>query len=124
MFDLDHVFWKAFYHRMAMQQHQDIPKKKEDDETHSSKSPSSNISIYLLSIDALTVSMPLSAFQSEMLEQSLMAMYKGFYNVEQKGIVHQKKLFKDALSYAKDIPLVAYDRWINQYAQVILNPKI
>lgn len=80
-------------------------------------------SIFLLPLDILSSSMNFSAFQYEMIEQSLMAMFKGFYNVEQKGISRQKKLFRDALIYSKDIPLIGYDRWISHYAQLVLKPK-
>ena len=123
LFDLDHFFWKRFYQRMALQSFfRGISSRIEDDALDNVSRNSYGFS-FLLPLDILSSSMNLSAFQYEMLEQSLMAMCKGFYNEEQKGISYQKKLFKDALIYAKDIPLVGYDRWISHYAQLVLKPK-
>lgn len=124
MFDLKHAFWKTFYRRIAAHHDTQDIQKKEGAKKSINIFPYAQLSIYLLPIDALASSLPLSAFQYEMLEQSLMAMFKGFYNLEQKDITQQKRIFKEALTYAKDMPLVGYDRWINHYAHLTIEPKI
>ena len=81
------------------------------------------LSSYLLPIDLLSLSEKLTGFQYEMLEQSLLSVFKGFYNMEQNQLAQQKKLFKEAMLYAKDIPLDYYDHWISHYATIIIHSK-
>ena len=97
MFYLEHGFWKTFYQRMAWQN--DLHQKPAPPIDNIADSPParSNLSIFLLPMDALGLSGHLSSFQYEMLEQSLMAMFKGFYNLEQKEIKYQKKSFREEL---------------------------
>lgn len=124
MFYLEHGFWKAFYQRMAWQN--DLHQKAAPGIDNIANSPParSNLSIFLLPMDALGLPGHLSSFQYEMLEQSLMAMFKGFYNLEQKEIRYQKKSFREALIYSRDLPVRGYDLWINHHAQLIFQTKI
>ena len=123
MFDLEQAFWKTFYHRIALQTDSQKTPKKYGQVTHQTAAEYFNLSIYLLLIDALSLLGSLSAFQNEMFEQSLLSIFKGFYNMENNSLADQKKLFRDAMIYAKDIPIDGYDHWINHNAHLIIRSK-
>lgn len=122
LFDLKHAFWKTFYQRISPQYYyHSWPKSNLKTKSQNSVYP--RFSVFLLPLDTLTFQQKLSPFHSELLAQSLSSMCRSFYNVEEKQLVYQKKLFKNALLYTKDIPLTGYDRWINHYADLIIHSK-
>lgn len=120
IFPLEHTFWKRFYQRIALQYNP-------GDLHNGLDQPVSihyrQLSFFLLPVDMLSLSGKLTAFQYEMLEQSLLSVMKGFYNMECHPPAVRKKLFKEALLYSNDISLDYYDRWISHYANMVLHYK-
>jgi hypothetical protein len=122
IFNLEHVFWKTFYRRVASQYCPwDIENESGGDQ--SGQIHYLGLSSYLLPIDMLSLSEKLTGFQYEMLEQSLLAMFKGFYNMEKKDLIHQKKLFKEAMIFSKNVPIEYFDHWINHNAHLIIRSQ-
>ena len=122
LFELKHAFWATFYQNISPQYYYHSwpgsnPKNKDQNSVYP------RFSVFLLPLDTLTFHLNLSPFQHELLNQSMLATCRGFYNVEKKNLTYQKKLFKNALLYSKDMTMTGYDRWINYYADLIIHSK-
>jgi len=117
IFNLEHLFWRTFYHRLAPEHH---IKELENSMDQSDEIHYKRLSFFLLPLDMLSLSAKLTGFQYEMLEQSFVSMIRGFYNLGQHPPAAQRKLFKEAFLYTKEISLDKYDQWMSHYANMII----